>query len=116
MEQCMERRERRREESVAKYLKGCWSYREMETRYGISCSTIDRWVHAAEEEKGAKNGEPEKGESDLAGKREGLSAQVKRLEAELQRERLHTKLLNAMIDIAEDQMGVSIREKPGAKR
>lgn len=51
----------------------------------------------------------------LSTRREPMSAEIRRLEAELRRERLHNKLLNSMIDIAEEQMGVSIRKKHGAK-
>jgi hypothetical protein len=39
---------------------------------------------------------------------------VKKLQRELEKERLLNKLLNAMIDIAEEQLGVSIRKKYGA--
>ena len=112
----MKRRERLREEIVAEYLAGGASYRELEGRYGCSCSTIHRWVQKAEKEEGAKRTEPEKGEMVLAVQREPMPGKIRELETELRRERLHNKLLNAMIDIAEGQMGVSIRKKPGAKR
>ena len=41
---------------------------------------------------------------------------VKRLQRELYEARLHTKLLETMIDIAEREMGIAIRKKSGAKR
>jgi hypothetical protein len=44
-----------------------------------------------------------------------MSSDVKRLRKELEEARLYNKLLNAMIDIAEDQMGIDIRKKRGAK-
>ena len=112
----MKRQERLREEIVAEYLAGGTSYRELEARYGCSCSTIHRWVQRADREKGTKSGELEKGELDTRLAREPIPAEMRRLEAELRKERLHNKLLNAMIDIAEEEMGVPIRKKPGAKQ
>jgi len=41
---------------------------------------------------------------------------VGQLKRELREARLHAKLLEAMIDIAEEQMGIVIRKKPGAKQ
>ena len=45
-----------------------------------------------------------------------LSIEVKQLQQELRKAQLHNKLLNAMIDIAEDQLKIDIRKKSGAKR
>lgn len=45
-----------------------------------------------------------------------LTTDVRRLRRELEEARLHNKLLNAMIDIAEEQFEVPIRKKSGAKR
>ena len=41
---------------------------------------------------------------------------VKRLQRELEEARLYNKLLTTMIDIAEEQRGIVIRKKSGAKR
>lgn len=45
-----------------------------------------------------------------------LSADVRRLRKELEEARLYNRLLNAMIDIAEEQFEIPIRKKPGARR
>ena len=45
-----------------------------------------------------------------------LELKIKKLEEELKREQFRTKALNTMIDIAEREMKVDIRKKPGAKR
>jgi len=45
-----------------------------------------------------------------------LSNEVKQLQQELRKAQLHNKLLNAMIDIAEDQLKIDIRKKSGTKR
>ena len=47
---------------------------------------------------------------------EQLPSDVKQLQEELRKAKLHNELLNAMIDIAEDQLKINIRKKPGTKR
>lgn len=45
-----------------------------------------------------------------------LEAENKRLKEELDVERLRTRALNVMIDIAEEQLNIPIRKKSGAKQ
>jgi transposase-like protein len=45
-----------------------------------------------------------------------LELKIKKLEEDLKKEQFRTKALNTMIDIAEREMKVDIRKKPGAKR
>jgi transposase len=125
----MRKREKKKQELVAEYVTGEMSYREMEERYGVSSSTLQRWVSAAgaEAARAAKAGGvgvgEEKGQvgkqvgEDGAGKEpEDLGAEVRRLRGELRKAELHAKLLNAMIDIAEERFEIPIRKKRGAKR
>ena len=44
------------------------------------------------------------------------AAEIKRLRRELYKKQLHTELLNAMIDIAKDELGIDLRKKHGLKR
>ena len=113
-------REKERNEVVAAYVKGRGSFRELESKYGISASTIHRWVrdHEAGRKPIRKRKEPDGqalGQA-LTVKETEMSADVRRLRKELEEARLYNRLLNAMIDIAEDQIGIDIRKKPGAKR
>jgi len=41
---------------------------------------------------------------------------VKQLQEELRKAKLHNKLLNAIIDIAEEQLKIDIRKKSGTKQ
>ena len=116
----MKGREKRREEIVSEYVEGDASYRDMEARYGVSSSTLHRWVKTAglagRRQGASGGGRPEEdhavnGESEL-----NLAAEVKRLRSELHRSELHVKLLNAMIDIAEEELEVPIRKKRGARQ
>ncbi len=111
----MGQREKKRE-VVGKYLEGEVTLRELELRYGIGRSTIHRWV------KERRAGVEEEERAELAESRwriaekSGVVAEIERLRRELEEERLRNELLNTMIDIAEDQMGIDIRKKRGAKR
>jgi transposase-like protein len=114
-----------REKVIAEYLSGDLGYRELELRYGIGKSTLQRWVKAAELErperrkditrkvevpKQAGTKDPDElSESEAA-------AEIRRLRRELYKTQLHTELLNAMIDIARDELGIDIRKKHGPKR
>jgi transposase len=116
-------KDKRKEELVAEYLAGEMSYREIEGRYGVSSSTVHRWVKAS----GAEGARRRKGaqaagvkiEHEAASERpeeEDPASEVKRLRGELRKAELHNKLLNAMIDIAEEQFEIPIRKKRGARQ
>ena len=45
-----------------------------------------------------------------------LEARIQRLERELEREKFRTLALNTLIDVAERDLKISIRKKPGAKQ
>lgn len=108
----MRNRDKRKRELVAEYVAGEKSYREMEERYGVSSSTLQRWVKAGgvTTRSGAEDPVAEGSES------EDYGAEVKRLRGELRKAELHNKLLNAMIDIAEERFEIPIRKKRGARR
>ena len=131
----MNRLKERRGKIVAEYLAGGTSYRDLEDKYGIPSSTVHRWVRAAELKAGRVNeglraSAPAKRRFRGMGReigrniekkpellpREDLVAEVRELRERLKRSDLHLKLLNAMIDIAEEQLEVPIRKKSGARR
>ena len=103
-------------EVVAAYLKGRGSYRELESKYGISASTIQRWVKDHEAGRKPIRKRKERDGEALTAKETEMSADVRWLRKELEEARLYNKLLNAMIDIAEEQFEIPIRKKSGAKR
>ena len=118
----MKGRKKVREKAVAEYLGGDVSYRELEGRYGIASGTLHRWVKEHLGGKGPEGREAdgieaiERVVSGLAVGRGEMPQDVKKLQRELKEARLYNELLNAMIDIAEEQMGIPIRKKSGAKR
>jgi transposase-like protein len=102
--------EKKKKEAVEEYLKGGVSVRELSEKHGISRRTIHRWLKVYES-----------GGEAIARRRMGdevtgtMPEDVKRLQRELYEARLHTKLLETMIDIAENELGIPIRKKSGAK-
>jgi len=45
-----------------------------------------------------------------------MPSDIKALQAELRKSRLHNKLLNEMLNIAEEELNVPIRKKHGARQ
>lgn len=88
--------------------------REMERKHGVNFRTIHRWVKECERLKGPEEEAKWKTRRALVVKDSEQTADVRQLRKELEEARLYNKLLNAMIDIAEDQMGIDIRKKRGA--
>lgn len=102
--------EKKRREVVEEYLKGGVSLRELGEKHGINHRTIHRWV------KGYESGGGTGARRMRAEVMSTMPDDVKRLQRELYEARLHTKLLETMIDIAENELGIPIRKKSGAKR
>lgn len=97
-----------KEEVVGEYLKGGISLRKLAGKYGMNHGQIHRWVKELGE-----GGSPAGKDARYTGEQ---VAEIKRLKKELEDARLKNELLVAMIDIAEEQMGIDIRKKRGAKR
>ena len=103
--------EKKRKEVVEEYLKGGVTLRELAQRHGINHRTINRWVKAYKSGGDAVMRRRMRVEVTSA-----MPEDVKRLQRELYEARLHAKLLETMIDIAENEMGIVIRKKSGAKQ
>ena len=92
---------------VSEVEKGHLSYKEAQKKYGIQGrSTVLVWLR--------KHGTLDWNKQDLLAmtkSKETPAQQVKRLEKSLYEERLRNKILNAMIDISDEEYGTSIRKK-----
>ena len=103
-----------KEAIIAEYLAGGTSLRKLSAKYGIKHQRIHGWVQAYQGRSKKKievnhfRGRPRKTQP--------TESDVKKLQQELIKAQMHNKLLNAMIDIAEEQLGVPIRKKSGAKQ
>lgn len=106
----MDKKKADKEGILGEYLEGGISLRGLARKHGVNHRTIHRWVKEFRDE-----AEGSRVEKDTRYTREQL-AEIKRLRKELDDARLKNELLTAMIDIAEEQMGVEIRKKRGARR
>ena len=101
-----------KESIIADYLTGDNSYRKLGIKYGIDYRLIHSWVMQTQgvlKQRPKQRKEPTKEEIPL-------SNEVKQLQSALRKSELHNKLLNSMIDIAEDELKISIRKKRGTKQ
>ena len=101
-----------KEAIIAEYLVGETTYRKLGAKYGIDFRTLHWWVmkYQGKKQKPSTLAKPKVVEDPP------LPTEVKQLRAELRKAQLHNQLLNAMIDIAEDQLKIDIRKKSGTKR
>ena len=97
---------------IAEYITGESSYRKLGTKYGIDFRLIHRWVMKYQGKVRTRS----KQAKATPIEEESLPREVKQLQASLRKAELHNKLLNAMIDIAEEQLKIDIRKKSGTKR
>ena len=108
---------------VNEYLVGSSSYRKIGKKFGICYKTVNRWVlehqNAADNERleaKAATLQPMKEDNSITPLPALLAAQIKELQKQLEQEKLHNRLLTAMIDIAEEDLKIPIRKKYGTKR
>jgi transposase-like protein len=103
--------EKSRKEVIEEYLAGGVTLRELAQRYGIKRTTLHRWIKADERGEGQTGVVANRSEAI-----EAMPKEVGRLQRELHEARLEAKLYKAMIEIAEEQLGVQIRKKRGARQ
>ena len=113
---------------ITEYLTQGAGFRKLASKYGISRTTICKWVaihqgihNLAPTEKQQKycissmNSSPKKTSSQEQSVEE-LQQKIAALEKQLEWEKLRSEALNTMIDIAEKDLNISIRKKPGAQQ
>lgn len=101
-----------KEAIIAEYLLEKCSYRSLGEKHGIDFRLIHSWVMSYQGKKRKHSPKPKERKVEEV----PLSNEVKQLQQELRKAQLHNKLLNAMIDIAEEQLKIDIRKKSGTKR
>lgn len=105
----------KRQKAVREYLLGGCTYLQLEKKYDISKATINRCVLKYQAQQQAKLKRVSLA-SDPMKLKSNQAASVEQLQKLLEQEQLRNKLLNAMLDIAEDELQVPIRKKFGTKR
>ena len=114
---------------IQEYLsKGC-GFRELAAKYGISRTTICKWVaiyqgihNLPPTEKQVKystssmNSSPKKDDIITDESTKELQQKIALLEKQLQYEKLRADALDTMINVAEKQLNISIRKKAGTQQ
>lgn len=108
----MDKKTVEKEAIIAEYLTGASSYRKLGIKYGIDFRIVHSWVMKYQGKNKKYTPKPKQQKVEET----PLSNEVKQLQRELRKAQLHNKLLNAMIDIAEQQLHIDIRKKSGTKR
>src|SRR5215210_7009801 len=100
-----------KESIIAEYLAGGTSYRLLSARYGFGYKTIHRWV-MRDQGRMKKPGDHKIPETDGdVSSQPPLPTDIKQLQAELRKAQMLNKILNEMIDIAEQDLKINIRKK-----
>lgn len=113
---------------ITEYLTQGVGFRQLAQKYGISRTTICKWVAIhqgihnlplTEKQKkysvSSMNSSPEKSSSEGQSIKE-LEQKIAALEKQLEWEKLRSEALEIMIDIAEKDLSIPIRKKPGAQQ
>lgn len=114
---------------IQEYLtRGC-GFRELAKKYGISRTTICKWVaihqgihNLPPTEKQVKystssmNSSPKKDKLSTEQSAQELQREIEALEKQLQWQKLRADALDTMIDVAEKQLNIPIRKKPGTQQ
>lgn len=102
-----------KQEIITAYLSGGISMRKLGVKYGYGHTTITRWVMAHK-----KYGKEQSSHHSRAVLVSGaaMPEDVKGLQEALRLSRLKVDLLEAMIDISDEQFGTNIRKKAGTSR
>jgi hypothetical protein len=94
--------------------------REAQLTYGIRAEeTIKRWIKEIEQENTeivVQTDELMAKDKSAKGASTDQQADVKALQKALQEAQLKIAALNTLIDVAEEQLKINIRKKPGAKQ
>ena len=103
---------KQKQEIIAEYLLGGTSTRKLAIKYGYGHVTISRWVMAYQRQ--TKNHPLKYSKAILALKE--MPGTVEELQEALRLSQLKVELLEAMIDISDEQFGTDIRKKAGARQ
>jgi transposase-like protein len=114
---------------IQEYLAGGTSYRQLSAKYGMSRDVINKWVMIHQgihnlplTEKQQQysvysmSNKYNKLNADQQSSTEALQQKIAALEKQLEWEKLRVEALDTMINIAEKDLNISIRKKPGAQQ
>ena len=118
-----------KDQIIQEYLSTGCGYRKLQEKYGISRTTICKWVliyqgihnlpptslqqsyYIDPMEKKKRNKE-----SGISDNEAALLKKVAMLEKQLKHQELRSEVLDTLINVAEKQLNISIRKKPGTQQ
>ena len=106
-----------RDQVCRDYLSSNLSHNEIAKKYGLSSKEVSKWWLRIYRKKPDIQEEPlipmteEEKQDKLA-----LEKRIQALEKQLSHERLRTLALETLIDVAEEELDLDIRKKPGTKQ
>jgi len=118
-----------KQQVITEYLTQGTGYRKLAEKYGVSRTTINKWVMihqgihnlppTAKQQKyylSSMSNNKEKIPLDQQQNNELLQQKIALLEKQLAWEKLRAEALDTMINIAEKQLDITIRKKPGSQQ
>jgi Transposase. len=118
-----------RKQAIQEYLTKGTTFRELAAKYGVSRTTINKWVQIHQgihniaptpnQQKyylTGMNSKPENISSADFKKQKELEQKIVLLEKQLAWEKLRADALDTMINIVEKQLDISIRKKSGSQQ
>jgi len=118
-----------KQQAITEYLTQGTGYRQLAAKYGVSRTTINKWVmihqgihNILPTEKQKKyylsgmNSKPENVSANEFKNQQELEQKIALLEKQLAWEKLRVEALDTMINIAEKQLDITIRKKPGSQQ
>ena len=107
-------KEEKRAAIIAEYAEGGTTVRKLGAKYGYSYGGVARMIRKGKKEQARSAQIKTMATASKPG--EELPSDVKALQAELYKARLQISLLEAMIDISDEQYGTDIRKKAGPRQ
>lgn len=117
-----------RKEAVREYLEEGIPYRALAEKYGVNRTTINRWVLVHQGIHDLPRSQKQvsydlqqktlgkKSKQVVAEHQSELEKKVELLEKQLEWEKLRSLALDTMINVAERELQIDIRKKPGTKQ
>ncbi len=114
---------------IQEYLAGGTSYRQLSAKYGMSRDVINKWVlihqgihnlpptqKQQQYSVSSMNSSKKKLSSEELQTTKALQQKIAALEKQLKWEKFRSEALDTMINIAEKDLNIQIRKKPGAQQ
>jgi transposase len=110
---------------IQEYLSTGCGYRKLQKKYGVGRSTICNWVQVYQGVHGLPKtslqqkhyiSPMKRKEKEADANQAALLEKIASLERQLKHEELRSVVLDKLIDVAEKQLNISIRKKPGTQQ